>query len=91
MRDSNGLGFGIFLAGVGIGTAVALLLAPRSGEETRDFIAEKTRRGKDFVSQKASDLRGQVESSVRKAKDKVQEAVQVGKDAYRERVGQEPI
>lgn len=91
MRDSNGSGFALFLAGVGIGTAVALLLAPRSGEETRDFIAEKTRQGKDFVSQKANDLRGQVGSSVRKAKDKVQEAVQVGKDAYREQVGQEPI
>ncbi|HWG59620.1 MAG TPA: YtxH domain-containing protein [Candidatus Acidoferrales bacterium] len=89
MREYNGrIGIGAFLAGVGVGTLVALLVAPRSGEETRDFIAEKTRQGRDYVSQKASDLRGQMEGSVRRAKDKVQDAVQAGKDAYRDQVTQ---
>jgi gas vesicle protein len=30
-----------FLAGFGIGTAAAMLLAPRSGEQTRHMIAER--------------------------------------------------
>lgn len=35
-----------FLAGLGIGAVVALLFAPRSGQETRDLLAQKAERAK---------------------------------------------
>src|SRR2546425_10615238 len=39
-----------FTLGAFIGATVALLLAPRSGEETRRIIASKAREGADYVS-----------------------------------------
>ena len=39
-----------FVLGGFVGAAVALLMAPRSGEETRKFIAMKTREGAEFIA-----------------------------------------
>ncbi len=40
MRNRKG-GFGKLLAGIGIGTGIGLLLAPRTGEETRKELKQK--------------------------------------------------
>ena len=32
-----------FLVGLGIGSLIGVLFAPKSGEETREYIAKKTR------------------------------------------------
>lgn len=40
---------GNFLFGLGIGIAVGVLVAPKSGSETRRYIADKTAQGTDFV------------------------------------------
>lgn len=40
------------LGGVAAGAAVALLTAPKSGKETRDFIASRAREGKDVIVEK---------------------------------------
>lgn len=55
-RDDEGAGFVWFLIGVAVGASVALLYAPQSGKETRDFIARKTREGRDLVSETGRDL-----------------------------------
>lgn len=44
---TNTLGW--FLAGAVIGAAVAILYAPKSGRETRQFIADTTQKSKDAV------------------------------------------
>ena len=44
---TNTLGW--FLAGAVVGAAVAILFAPKSGRETRQFIADTTQKGKDAV------------------------------------------
>ena len=41
-EGSGATNLGFFLAGLGMGAVVALLLAPRSGKETRDYIAGRT-------------------------------------------------
>jgi gas vesicle protein len=46
-ETSNTLGW--FLAGAVIGAAVAILYAPKSGKETRQFIADTTQKGKEAV------------------------------------------
>ena len=40
---------GNFLFGLGIGITVGVLLAPKSGSETRKYISDKTSQGTDFV------------------------------------------
>ena len=42
-------GFGYFLLGLGIGVAAGILWAPRSGEETRQLIAERAGEGADYL------------------------------------------
>ncbi len=92
MSEDNGASkVGIFLAGLGIGAVVALLFAPRSGKETREFIVQKTEEGKDFVKSKSEELRKQAEDAVEKGKDLVNKqkdllsaALEAGKQAYQD-------
>jgi len=90
-EDNGGSKIGIFLAGLGIGAVVALLFAPRSGKETRDFLVQKTEEGRDFVKSKSEELRKQAEDAVEKGKDLVNKqkdllsaALEAGKQAYQE-------
>ena len=49
-QDESGK-LGWFLAGAILGGAVALLYAPKSGRETREFITKKTGEGKEAISE----------------------------------------
>ncbi len=42
-----------FMAGAAVGAAVALLFAPASGEETRDFLSQRAREGRDRANEAA--------------------------------------
>jgi gas vesicle protein len=70
-KCSVGTGIGCFLVGVGIGGAVALLFAPKSGEQTRKLIAKKAEEGRDYVSSKGRELKDQAGDMVEKGKDLV--------------------
>jgi len=95
MDDSNDASkFGFFLAGIGVGVVIALLFAPRSGEETRELIRGKADQGRDYVTGKSRELRHQAEDFVDKAKDLVAQqkeqlsaALEAGKQAYQEERG----
>ena len=52
---------GVFLVGAGLGAAIALLFAPKSGKETRRLISRKAEDGADFVTSKGRELRRQAE------------------------------
>ena len=54
-EQSNGLSY--FIVGLGVGVAVGLLLAPRSGGETRQLLREKADEGKDYLRTKADESR----------------------------------
>ena len=92
MGDNNGASkVAFFMAGLGIGAVLALLFAPKSGKETRDYIAQKAEEGKDFVTARGRELRTQAEEVVEKAKDVVAKqkeqlsaALEAGKQAYQE-------
>ncbi len=58
-----------FLAGFGIGAAVALLFAPQSGEETRRQIADKAQEGRDYMATRGREIRKQAEELVDQGKD----------------------
>jgi len=67
-EDNGGAKVGFFLAGLGIGAVLALLFAPRSGEETRKFIVHKAEEGRDFVVTRTDEIRKQAEDRWRKAR-----------------------
>jgi gas vesicle protein len=48
-------GFGYFLLGLGIGVAAGVLWAPRSGEETRQLLADKAGDSADYLRNRAQD------------------------------------
>lgn len=82
-----------FFLGLGIGVAVGILFAPKSGEETRELIRGKANEGKDYLKRRSSDLRESTSELIEKSKDAVQRqreqisaAVEAGKQAYRESV-----
>ena len=70
-RCSVSTGIGCFLAGVSLGAAVALLLAPKTGEQTRKLIAKKAGEGKDYVTSRGREFRDQAEEFVDKGKELV--------------------
>ena len=90
MSESSGGGgdkFLFFLAGAGIGAVLALLLAPKSGRETRELIARSATDSRDFIATKVTEGRQVVEEKGRKLGDdfnifldKSKEAVQRQKE-----------
>jgi gas vesicle protein len=87
--DNTGSKVSYFLVGLGIGALVGILFAPRSGEETRDYLTQKADEGKEYAQRKARELRERAEDLVErgkqvagKQKDSISAAVDAGREAY---------
>jgi gas vesicle protein len=87
-RDDNGAGTVIvaFVLGALTGAAVALLLAPASGEETRRLLTEKAKEGRD----KASDAARQGREFLNRQRDTLSSAIDRGREAYNQARGPQP-
>jgi len=83
MGDNSGGGdkFLFFIAGAGIGAVLALLLAPKSGRETRELLARTATDGRDFISNKVTEGRQIVEDRSRKLGDDFTSFLEKSKDA----------
>jgi gas vesicle protein len=91
MEDDNRISY--FFLGLGLGVAVGVLFAPKSGEETREMIRSKANEGADFVKRRGSELRDQASETIDRGKQTIQKhkenltaAVDAGRQAYREAV-----
>lgn len=89
MGDNGGNKFSYFLAGLGIGAVLGILFAPKSGEETREYLADKAEQGREYAQRKARELRERAEELVERGKetvvrqkDQIASAVDAGKAAY---------
>ena len=96
MADNDGSGILWFLAGLGIGAAVGILYAPRTGEETRQQIRDAAEQGRDEVKQRAHDAREQAGTWADKGRDylntqkeQIRSAYEAGRQAYREATTEE--
>jgi gas vesicle protein len=85
--------FSYFFLGLGIGVAVGILFAPKSGVETRDLIREKADEGKEFLKRRSGELKETAnealergKQAIARQKDQLAAAVEAGKSAYREKV-----
>ncbi|HEX3880014.1 MAG TPA: YtxH domain-containing protein [Bryobacteraceae bacterium] len=79
--DKNGLSS--FLMGLGVGVAIGMLFAPKSGQETRELIKNKAGEGADFVKSKSGDIKQSASEWVDKGKQSASEWVDKGKEAVR--------
>jgi len=68
MSDNAGSKISFFLVGLGIGTLVGILFAPKSGEGTREFLTQKADEGRDYAQRKARELRERAEDLVERGK-----------------------
>lgn len=89
MADNVGSKVTYFMVGLGIGALVGVLFAPKSGEETRDFLTKKADEGRDFAQKKARELRERADDLIERGKEVatrqkegISAAVEAGRDAY---------
>ena len=72
-------GFGYFLLGLGIGVAAGILWAPRSGEETRQFLADKAGESADYLRDRAQEGTEYVRQRTEDAKQSASELYEKGR------------
>lgn len=88
--NCSGMGVIAFLSGATLGAVVAILYAPKSGEETRTAIRGYARRTEEEVLEKAREVRKDISHSVDEAKRFLKEteatiaaALAAGKEAFK--------
>lgn len=93
MEDDNKLSY--FFLGLGLGVAVGVLFAPKSGAETRELIRGKANEGADYARRRASEIRDQAADAIERGKqnitrqkDNLNAAVEAGRQAYRDATAQ---
>ena len=96
MADRDGNGVVWFLAGLGIGTLVGVLYAPRSGSETRDVLRSRADEGREYMRNRARQAREQASDWVDRGrevlnqqKDQFRSAYEAGRQAYHEATASE--
>lgn len=89
--------FSYFAFGLGLGLAVGVLFAPKSGDETRDYLRNKADEGREFLRRRSGELREQANDLIDRGRDVVSRqrenlsaAVEAGKQAYRDAVQGRP-
>jgi len=90
MADNVGSKVTYFLVGLGVGALVGILFAPKSGEETREFLSKKADEGRDYAQRKARELRERADDIIERGKevagrqkDSISAAVEGAREAYR--------
>jgi gas vesicle protein len=89
VSDNVGSKVSFFLVGLGVGTLLGILFAPKSGEETREYLSAKAEEGRDYAQKKARELRERAEDLIERSKEvlsrqkeSLSTAVEAGKEAY---------
>ncbi len=76
-----------FLLGAVAGAAVALLFAPATGQETRDFLSERARSGRE----KAAEAARQGREVINRQRENITSAIEKGREAYQQARQKEPV
>jgi len=88
-RDDGGLAGTIvvaFVLGAVAGAAVALLMAPATGDEMRRLLGEKAKEGRE----RATDAARQGREFLNRQRDTVSSAIERGREAYNQARGSAP-
>lgn len=78
-----------FLVGLGLGSLIGILFAPKSGEDTREYLSQKVNEGSEYARKKVRELRDRTEDLVQRGKEvvtqekeKIAAAVDAGRETY---------
>ena len=89
MADNVGSKVSFFLVGLGVGALMGVLFAPKSGEDTREYLAKRADDGRDFAQKKARELRDRADDLLERSKEvasrkreSISAAVEAGRDAF---------
>ncbi|HEX8872433.1 MAG TPA: YtxH domain-containing protein [Candidatus Acidoferrum sp.] len=89
MADNVGSKVSYFLVGLGVGALMGVLFAPKSGEETREYLSKRADEGRDFAQKKARELRERADELIERGKDvasrkrdSISAAVEAGREAF---------
>lgn len=84
MARDDGAGAGsillAFILGAVSGAALALLYAPASGRETREYLGEKAREGRD----KAAEATERGRQALNQGRETLSHAIERGREAYQQ-------
>ena len=69
-------------AGVGIGAALSVLFAPKSGEETRKWVANKCFDAIDAANEKVRESRVHVKEIMDRSQQQISQAVAAGRESF---------
>lgn len=90
MADNAGSKVSFFIVGLGIGALLGILFAPKSGDETREYLSSKADEGRDYAQRKARELRERAEDLIERSKeimarqkDALSSAVEAGTETYK--------
>ena len=81
-RGGSGSTLAYLLAGLGIGVAVSILLAPKSGAETRQWIANQCLDGVDTANRAVRHARSQVKDMMDQSQEKISDVVEATREAF---------
>ncbi len=89
MSENGGSRISYFMVGLGIGALIGILFAPKSGDETREYLTKKADEGRDYAQRKARELRERADELIERGKDvatrkkdSISAAVEAGREAY---------
>ncbi len=80
-------GFGYFLLGLGLGVAAGVLWAPRTGEETRQLLADKAGEGADYLKSRAQEGTDYLRQRTGDLKDSASDLYEKGKSTVSRQKG----
>jgi gas vesicle protein len=76
---------GYLAVGIGIGAALSVFLAPRSGEETRKWVANKCFDAVDAANEKVRQSRVHVKEIMDRGQQEISKAVAAGRESFGKR------
>jgi gas vesicle protein len=91
MAKDDGAGAGsillAFVLGAVSGAVVALLYAPATGRETRDYLGDRAREGRD----RANEAAAKASQIVQQGRDTLTTAIEKGREAYEQARARETV
>jgi gas vesicle protein len=71
-----------FLLGLGVGSLIGILFAPKPGEETREYVSQNVQKKVRDLQERAEDVVERGKEVVTEKKEEIAAAVDVGRETY---------